>query len=746
MYLGGVIRKDWPYLLMGVLFIFLLNGLYLPSATHSGLLPDLSIPFTYDGDGLFHLWMVQRVTEGWIYEGARSGYPFGSTFLDFPGSDFGSHLTLKILGLLSGEAQIAFNLFYVIGFAVNYIFSYVVMRCLGLSIPLSFAGSIIFDFLPFHFLRLGHLFYTWYFTVPIFFYIGFILIKENNKAYTWKNYFWLILSLVLLASFGIYNALFGIIVIMTVGLAFSIKILKFKPLAKSAICSSIIILGILLNVSPNLYYRYQAGKNVEIAQRSVAESEVYGFKFVQLLLPRPGHRQDYLSNLTSKYNQNSPLVNENSTSSLGFLGAVGIVIAFIIIALKLSGAKVKNNQSIISLVILVLFMFGTVGGFGVIFAQLITPSIRGWNRVSIFIGFGAIVSLMLVIQDCIYRRVKLAAMSKTLWAVSIIILSVGIYDQTSPVDTFMNEDSKKTFEYDRQFVKKIEGVLPEGAAVYQMPYIGFPEVAPINSMGPYNPLTAYIHSKNLKWSSGGTKGRFGDLFYRNLSQETFKKQFEIIKELGFSGVYFDMRGYGSNGQVVLDELATVLGSDPLIKREDGKIVFFKINNEVKFDYKKKSDSEIVETSGYVLDKFGRRYNASLSEGIDFSKPGFPVFIKTISGLSAGESWGRWSDANEDSAVSFEFNNNLPRSFLLELDLIAYGPNSGRNLRIDIGTDTYYKKLPDSDGVITLQVNSKKDVNLITLTPPEPISPKELNQGADSRKLALGFRKMSILVK
>src|SRR5262245_44557529 len=56
------------------------------------------------------------------------------------------------------------------------------------------------------------------------------------------------------------------------------------------------------------------------------------------------------------------------------------------------------------------------------------------------------------------------------------------------------------------------------------------------------------------------------------------------------------------------------------------------------------------------------YQATLEEGIDFSRDGLPVFISEVQGLSGRESFGRWSDARLGPTVRFVFRDPLPKKF------------------------------------------------------------------------------------
>src|SRR5690606_1468092 len=141
----------------------------------------------------------------------------------------------------------------------------------------------------------------------------------------------------------------------------------------------------LANVSPNILYERQYGPNQEVAVRLPAESEVYGLKLMNLVMPRSAHREPRLAELTEHYNATSPLSNENTTASLGVVGTIGLVMLGFTMLAAMCGKSVACRLRWLVIVTAILFLFGTVGGLGSLFGYFVSPSIRGWNRISIFI-------------------------------------------------------------------------------------------------------------------------------------------------------------------------------------------------------------------------------------------------------------------------------------------------------------------------------------------------------------------------
>jgi phosphoglycerol transferase len=150
-------------------------------------------------------------------------------------------------------------------------------------------------------------------------------------------------------------------------------------------------------------------------------------------------------------------------------------------------------------------------------------------------------------------------------------------------------------------------------------------------------------------------------------------------------------------------------------------------------------------SNHAVDIYPIRYSSSFSDGIDFSKDGYPHFVSKVSGLSAREDWGRWTNQYRGDVI-LTFSQELPRNFDIELNAVAYGRNANSPTTIKVG---------DQERQLTISSNSldnyllsfrdTKGVHVIKIIPPAPISPAEINPvSKDGRKLGIGLQSLKIL--
>jgi phosphoglycerol transferase len=140
------------------------------------------------------------------------------------------------------------------------------------------------------------------------------------------------------------------------------------------------------------------------------------------------------------------------------------------------------------------------------------------------------------------------------------------------------------------------------------------------------------------------------------------------------------------------------------------------------------------------------YEATLAQGIDFKKDGYPNFISQVAGMSSFEGWGRWSDADASGpVVRFTFKDKLPAAFKLVVTANAFGPNEGKPIQVKAGKVVKELTIKNSAEPGTYIINfANVEGNTLELTPPAPTSPESLNKETpDARKLGIGFVSLKI---
>ncbi len=556
---------------------------------------DILLPWMYSGDGLFGAAVVKGIIQnGWYYYNPFIGAPTGSFLIEFPGTDNLHLIIMKLFSVFTSNQGVIMNLYFLFTFPVTALTTLFAFRQFKLSNSVAMVGSLLFTFLPYHFLRgPGHLFLASYYAVPlmvvVIFWVNsktplfFVIADNSNFRFNLKNYRAIvaIVSILIVGSTGVYYAFFAALFAGIAGLTAFIYRRKYQYIISAFTVIALIVVVMIANLSPSLIYKSQNGKNPEIAERSPVETETFGLKIVQVLLPVGGHRIPLLNKLKAKYNQNAPLVNENHTASIGVIGSMGFIILMAWLFFRASlfrnfiAAERYKFFNTLSILNASAVLYATIGGFGVFLAFLL-PEIRALNRISVYIGFFSILAFALILENVLTWLKK---KTKTYIAVLIVglVLIVGILDQTADHYIITNAVSEE-YNNDARFIGKVEKLMPKNARIFQLPYVPFPENPTANSMGDYDHFRAYIHSKNrLRWSYGAIKGRKGDVWQRKVSSKPTKAFVRAITKADFSGIYLNRNGYTDNAQKIESELTNILKIDPIIS-ENKTLVFYSLTN------------------------------------------------------------------------------------------------------------------------------------------------------------------------
>lgn len=539
---------------------------------------DLKIPFTYTGDGLFYGYIIKSILDNGNYNfNPFMGSPFGAYLYDFPViTELLYVIFIKILALFYNNYAEVLNIFYIASFFTVYLVSFWVLRSLDINIYLCSLGAILYSFLPYHFQRLPHLFLASYFVVPVTIYLALIILMNKNFFYKKEKVYssFVIFLAILTGSCGVYYSFFGAFLIMISGILTSLSLRAWKPTINAGIIISIISTTSSLILIPNIIHKLQNTPNSVVSQRHPAESEIYGLRMTQLVLPLATHRIDWLTEKTKNYNKSSPVINENTMTTLGLIGSIGFI--FLLISIFIKDQILYRIQIIPQLAKLNLacFLLGTIGGLGSLFALFISPLIRGYNRISVFIAFLSITAILLILQKAVeYRRFKNPNLVYLI--TSILILPIGLFDQTSPIFVPNYAAISQEYQNDAQFVQEIESSVPPNTMIYQLPYVEYPEHPPAYKEGSYGLMRGYLHSKNLKWSYGAMKNRGGSRWLNAISTLPIKEQIQKIADSGFGGIYIDRRGFKDHAIQLENQLKSLVLTDPIIS-ENSNLAFYRI--------------------------------------------------------------------------------------------------------------------------------------------------------------------------
>jgi phosphoglycerol transferase len=531
---------------------------------------DLRVPFQYFGDAVWNLACVKGLLEtGWYLHNDCLGAPGSMDMHDFPLVDSLFFLMLKGLALATHDFTLALNLFFLLSFPLTALSSLFVLRRFRVSAGPAVVASLLYTFLPYHLLRSeGHVFLASYFLVPPA--VGLTLRVYLGRRGGWPGAVALCL---LLGCGGVYYAFFTCFFLLVAGAASAAQRRLLYPLGAAGLLVAIIALAVAANLLPTWLYQLRHGPNPQAVQRDPSHAELFKLKPADLVLPIDQHRVRWLARWKERYNRSFTAGwSETSYSTLGLAGTAGFLLLLVRLLVRTPFARADLADGLATLNAAAL-MLACSGGAGALFNLFVSPNIRAYNRVSVFIAFFALSALALL-ADRLGRRLRSPGGRRLYQGGLAVALGLGILDQCPPWLVPPYRANKETYTAEAEFIGRVEATLPPGSMVFQLPSVPFPE-------GPYNlwfgstdHLRCYLHSRHLRWSYGAMRGREGDRWREKVTGQPLPKMVRTLADAGFRGVMVDRAGYLDFGASVEPELTRLLGVKPLVSRGVGRHAFF----------------------------------------------------------------------------------------------------------------------------------------------------------------------------
>ena len=117
--------------------------------------------------------------------------------------------------------------------------------------------------------------------------------------------------------------------------------------------------------------------------------------------------------------------------------------------------------------------------------------------------------------------------------------------------------------------------LKKNQMVYQFPFMEFPEVGPINKMGDYEHLRAFINTKDIHYTYGNNKGRGIEEWQSKIELDNEGKFIDQIESYGFSAIYLNKKAYENEKISRIKEIFATKNKKLLFEGED--ILIYKID-------------------------------------------------------------------------------------------------------------------------------------------------------------------------
>jgi len=500
------------------------------------------------------------------------GAPFDGNWTDwpsieeFPGLLFG--LLGKTFGLFAG-----LNLSLLIGHLLAAATMFLVARSLDCSAPWAFVAALAYGLASFIFAQSPHhitVAYAWH--IPLFLLVWKWVSTEPGLEFGTPRFYWA-LGIAFLA--GLQNVYYTNILcqLTLLGAGFlSLRTGNRRPLkAALAVIGAAAAAFALMNLD-TWTFKAVHGPNGGAVVREYKWLEIYGLKLVDLVVPPTTHHFDRFAEFARVHRAAAPLQDEGSYLGIAGLAALGLLVATAI------SAVVRNRANSIPMeawqVLWIVLCFST-GGLNTILGAFGFTLFRTGCRYSIVILAIALLyaaQRLTALQKAAAFRIdpetlRIGTATATV-AASLLILWDQVPRAPKPEFTAL---IARQVEADREFVAQMEAALPDGAMVFQLPIMEFPE-APAPGVPSYDHFRPYLYSKHLRFSFGSMKGRPREQWQQDLGKVPLDKAVEQIKARGFAAIFINRNGFPDKGKQVVESLRGMGFTKPPIESAAGDLV------------------------------------------------------------------------------------------------------------------------------------------------------------------------------
>jgi hypothetical protein len=541
------------------------------------------IPTDYQGDTLEILARIAAAAEGdTVPLGpqviSRLGAPFGANWSAYPSSDL---LLLWCIGQLARGVGVftAANFALLFASVTAALSFYGCARWLRARWEWAFAGALVFAFTCQTFHRgLAHLFLVFSWTVPLSLVVCGLIARSRRLTFPGTAS---TVCIVTAALIGIGNPYWLFLFLQLLGWSIIAQWLgarRRENLLTGGLALVVAVVAFFLVESHVWLFTYETGANSPLV-RTYGATERYALKALELFVPPSYHRWDLIGFFGRRYERWSEW--RGGEAFLTYLGLVGIAGLLGLAALAVRAVLQRRRLPPAVLPAAWVMTFASVGGLTNIFAFFTGIVVfRATNRYSIFIS--AVVLLFVVSRLTRWwaRRPVTPRLSPLFWragsfASAAAIAALGVADELPQAPGLEKQRRiSQRIETDHALGKMLEGRLPPGAMVFQLPVMAFPEAPPAHQLNDYEHFRPYLATHSLRFSYGSLKGRSRGRWQRDAETLPTSEFVKKLERYGFAAVYFSRRGYADGGEKLLADLTAMGRTDRVESTQSDHVVVF----------------------------------------------------------------------------------------------------------------------------------------------------------------------------
>lgn len=489
------------------------------------------------------------------------GYPTGMHLPYFPTADTLPNLLAALFSQFTVEPFLPLNLVFAVSFPMTAVAALWVLKLTGTRGPLAVVGALGLTAIPYHWLRVEHIYlstmYSAVLGVGLALLVGTGAASRAVRTRDLKALLTMAAVAVLVGTGGIYYACFAIMLIAVAALYRAFLRDSWPDVLLSLIPALATVAALGAALLPGAIWSRAHPAIGEVATRAPVESVEYSGALTFAVLPGPTSDLPGTGFITrfveDAYQQgrvidtSGVLWNANSgsffTAALLLAAFVGALVAARRGVLHPVTTSRPNDVSLglaLSLMATTLLFF-VPWGANYLFALVVTPQLRGWDRL-----IPVLFTLVLVVTAVIWRTLVARAMGWRAWAVAALGLVVIVGDSVTPYRAVFDEWSTNGLaerQHGLAYAEQLNAAIPGSCGVLQLPYVPFPEVPPVEALSAYGHALPALTNPEKSWSFGAVKDTQDSRWVEALGDDVSAADVAALKEAGFCAIHVDWRGY-----------------------------------------------------------------------------------------------------------------------------------------------------------------------------------------------------------
>ncbi len=545
---------------------------------------DMNLPLAYHGDALYQITIFKGIAEGnFPLQNSNLAAPFGhSDWRDYPLYQWIDYTAFRFFSLFTHNSIALLNWYWVLTIVAMAAAAAGCFLRLGAAPMVAGCLAFLYAMQPYAFYRnISHIHIVAY-LVPLLATIclevalgrwekGRVTGLGEIPLFGWA-------AILLQGISNLYFSFFAGLLLIAAAFLGACARRTFRPFVYTAWLLLALAASTVLGMSPTIVRWAQNGYNHEVVERHPAEAEVHGLKIRQMLTPVPLHPLPFMRKLSDMMAAEHPETTEATSARLGLLAGIGFIGLLVYIVAALAGWRSGMDDGTVAACAALLFaafLWCTVGGFGSIFNTLVSPAIRAYDRIIVFVVFFILAAYARLATVWLNRNGWAKAHSVPTALILVVLTGVSYADVRWVIS--QTPDERRQATSDRQFAASIEQVLGGAGMVFQIPFKEYPGAPGPGKMDGDDPARAYLCSTSLRWSWGPVRGTEEARWMQRTAELPAD---QLVKELlgkGFRGLWIDTYGYADNPlSMPAGAFTALLGRKPMVS-PDGRFLFFELS-------------------------------------------------------------------------------------------------------------------------------------------------------------------------